>query len=298
MKLQFLITGILFAVSLGFIQTRANAQNDASLSKKSYFKIAADYLSNAVYSGRKDSEVVSYFSPSIGYFNKSGFSLNATMSFLTNSDNAGRIDEALVEAAYDFSIKDHIDGGFYADKYFYSDNSYAVTSELQGDVGGYLSYNNDILTIGGGADALISTPGTDLTINGNLSHPFTFGGDNNSWTISPTAEVNAGTQSFYRAYYKNRKFNFSSGSKRKGHGSGGGNSGNSKVISFPKQDQFSVLDYELSIPITYDAKKWGLFATPVIAIPVNPATFAIDGVTQKEVLTTSFFAKAGAYYKF
>lgn len=297
MKPQQIIAVLVFTFLLFFNQLNTYAQND-SVAKKSYFKVGASYLSNAVYSGRKDSSVVSYFTPSIGYYNKSGFYVDGTMSLLANSGDAGSIDEILLEAGYDFSINDNLDAGLYASKYFYSNNSYSVTSELQGGIGAYFSYDAGFISIGGGADALIST-GTDLTVNGNLSHGFSFGSDNNSWNITPTAEVNAGTQSFYRAYYKNRKFGFtSSGSKGRGHNSGKGNIGNSKTISFSQSNSFSILDYELSIPVTYDAKGWGLFATPTLALPVNPATYAVDGVSQTETLSTSFFVKAGIYFKF
>jgi hypothetical protein len=50
--------------------------------------------------------------------------------------------------------------------------------------------------------------------------------------------------------------------------------------------------------MTFDAKKWGIFLTPTVAIPLNPATYEIDGVLQKEKLSTSFFVKTGVYYKF
>ncbi len=296
MKFQRIIACLLFIISIYF-QANVYAQSDSSNNKKSYFKASANYLSNAVYSGRKDSSVVSYLSPSIGYFHKSGVYVNGSMSFLANSADAGRIDEMSLGAGYDFSIKDNFDGGFYAEKYFYSNSSYAVTSELQGDAGTYFSYNTGALKLGGGADFLIST-NIDFTLNGNLSHPFSFGDDNNTWTISPTAEVNAGTQSFYRSYYKNRKFNFSSGSKGKGHNTGKNNTNSNKVISFPQQNHFSILDYEFLIPVTYDAKKWGIFATPTLAIPENPATYAVDGILQKENLSTSFYVKVGAYIKF
>lgn len=286
-----------FTFSIFFNQFKTYAQNDSG-AKKSYFKVGASYLSNAVYSGRKDSSVVSYITSLIGYYNKSGFYVDGTMSLLANSSDAGSIDEILLEAGYDFSIKDNFDAGFYASKYFYSNNSYSVTSELQGDIGAYFTYDAGVISIGGGADALIST-GTDLTVNGNLSHGFSFGSDNNTWNITPTAEVNAGTQTFYRAYYKNRKFSFSSSSsKGKGHNLGKGSTGSSKTISFPQSNSFSIMDYELSIPVTYDAKGWGLFATPTLVLPVNPASYEVDGVAQTETLSASFFVKVGIYIKF
>jgi hypothetical protein len=75
------------------------AQNDSS-GKKSYFKVGASYLSNAVYSGRKDSATVSYLKPSLGYFHRSGFFVSAEMSLLVNSADAGRMDEVALETGY------------------------------------------------------------------------------------------------------------------------------------------------------------------------------------------------------
>ena len=283
----------LFLSSFLFCQL-TYAQNDSS-GKKSYFKIGGNYLSNAVYAGRKDSAIVSYLRPSLGYFHRSGFFASGEMSFLVNSADAGSIDEVALETGFDFSIKDKLDGGVYASKYFYSNGSYAVASELQGNIGTYLSYNPGFVKLGGGADILFST-GADINVNVNLSHPFEIGVVNNTWTISPTAQINAGTQIFYKSYYKNRKFSFSSsGTKSKGHHTG---SGISKIISFPLQNSFAVLDYELSLPVQYEGKRWGIYATPVIAIPVNPVTYAIDGALQKESLSTNFFAEIGTYFKF
>ncbi|MEP6617318.1 MAG: hypothetical protein ABJA57_12095 [Ginsengibacter sp.] len=189
-------------------------------------------------------------------------------------------------------------------KYFYSDGSYAVASELQGNTGTYLSYDLGILKLGGGADILFS-PGTDITVNGNLSHSFEISFQKNTCTISPTVQVNAGTQTFYRAYYKNRKFSFTSGgtsgnggvNKSKGHHVGSTNSATNK-ITFPTQNRFGVLDYEISMPIQYESKRWGVYATPTASFPVNLATYAIDGVLQKENISKTFFAEVGAYFKF
>src|ERR1700693_5557676 len=123
----FLVAVLLFSNQLTF------AQKDSATKKKSYFKAGLDYLSNAVYSGRKDSAVVSYIKPSIGYANKSGFSLGAEMSVLANSPAAGRVDEVALEAGYNYD-KGNFDAGAHASKYFYSDGSYAVASELEANV--------------------------------------------------------------------------------------------------------------------------------------------------------------------
>lgn len=304
MKITTALRVLFFSITFFLFLKTVSAQSDTAAPKKSYFKIQADYLSNSVYSGRKDSERVSYFTPTIGYFHKSGLYVDAGMSFLANSVDAGRIDEIVVEGGYDFSITDLFDAGFYAGKYFYSNSSFAVTSDIKADIGTYFTFNTNVINFGGGADLLVSTS-NDLNINGNVAHPFNISVKDNSLSISPTVEINAGTQSFYQAYYKNRKFSFTThGSNGKGrsHKKSGTttttDTSTVKEVTFPGQNRFSLLDYEFSIPMSFDAKKWGLFLTPVLAIPVNPTTYAIDGVLQKEQLSNSFFIKTGVYFKF
>ena len=295
---SFLITALLTSYS-------TFAQTDATAKRKSYFKTGMDYVSNAVYSGRKDSSVVSYIRPSIGYTSKSGFSLGAEMSVLANSPDAGRVDEIALEAGYDYS-KGNFDGGAYASKYFYSDGSYAVASELEANTGVYFSYDLDLLKLGTGGDFLFSS-GTDVSVYFNLSHPFETGPDSNKWTISPTAQITGGTQSFYRAYYENRKFSFNtkttngtgnSNGHGKGHTSGGTSGSSVKTLTFLSQNKFDILDYEASVPVEYEHKRWGFHVNPVLAVPVNAMTYAINGVLQKEILTNSFFVDAGIYLKF
>jgi hypothetical protein len=291
----------LILISALFCSLFSYGQNESE-TKKSYLKIGANYLSNAVYSGRKDSEVVSYVRPSLGYFHKSGFFVNGEISLLANSVDAGRLDEVALETGYNFSFKDKLDGGFYGAKYFYSNGSYAVASELQGNLGGYLTYNPGFVRIGGGADILFST-GADITVNANFSHPFEIGVLDNTCTISPTVQVNAGTQTFYRSYYKNRKFSFTSIGVGNNHSTGKGHhinttsGGSTKVITFPSQNQFDVLDYELLVPVQYETKRCVLYANPVAAFPVNPVSYAIDGVMQTEKLSNSFYIEIGIYFK-
>jgi hypothetical protein len=265
--------------------------------KKTFFRIGGNYLSNAVYSGRKDSARVSYVRPSFGYFHSSGFFVNLEMSVLTNSTSAGRIDEVALEGGYNFEAK-KLDGGVYASKYFFSDGSYAVASEMQGSIGGYLSYETGFVKLGGGTDFLFST-GTDITVNANISHPFEMNGQGGKFSVSPMIQVIAGTQSFYRAYYQNRKFSFTTGNSRsKGHHSNYSASSNLKTLSFSSQNQFGILDYEISLPIEFETQRLKIYALPVLAVPLNPATYSLDGVLQRESLSNSFFTEVGVYYKF
>ena len=63
----FLFLSSLFLYNLSFGQTKKAKETE------SYFKASASYLSNAVYNGRQDSLVTPYITPSLGYYDKTGF---------------------------------------------------------------------------------------------------------------------------------------------------------------------------------------------------------------------------------
>lgn len=58
-------------------------KKDTITPKASYFKARIDYLSNSIYNGRKDSMVLPYYSPSLGYYDKGGFYISGTVSYLS-----------------------------------------------------------------------------------------------------------------------------------------------------------------------------------------------------------------------
>jgi hypothetical protein len=252
----------------------------------SYFKFSLSYLSNSVYLGRKDSFVVPYIIPSISYHDKSGFFAEGSFSYLASQQ--GQIDEGNLTAGYDFHSKNEkFSGEIFATKYFVSQSSYAVSSEVKGSAGSYLDYNTGPITINGSAELSFSS-NSDILLGFGLSHSFEFG-KGNSWAIGPSAILNAGTENFYDSYFTKRKFS----AKRKRRAV---TVANVTVI----KNSFSILDYELSAPLNYDGAKWGLFFTPTYSIPVNPVKYSLNnGVTyQTEVLSNTFYAEVGVYIKF
>ena len=273
-----------------FVSLSSGAQDKkAPEPKKSYFKFSASYLSNAVYYGRKDSFAVPYIIPAISYNDKSGFYLEGSLSYLSSS-GASQIDAGAITAGYEFNSADEkLSGSVYAAKFFTSSSSYSVHGEVKEAIGSSLNYKAGPVSINGGADISFATK-TDLGVNFGLSHEFEF--DNNSFAITPTALVNAGTQNFYEDYFTNRKFS----AKRKRRQTTNPNA--IQVIVVAKK--FAILDYELSLPINYDKAKWGLFFTPTYSIPVNGFKYSINnGLTYRtEVLSNTFYAEVGGYIKF
>jgi len=196
MKQFFNLTAIL---SLIFSYSNCSAQTDSS-QKKSYFRLNLNYLSNAVYFGRKDSATVPYLRSSISYFDKSGFYAGTGVSMLVNPDEPKRIDMINIDAGYSFSVK-KLDADIYASKIFYSNASFAVGSELKGMIGAYAGYDLGMVNVNVGGDILFST-NTDYSSSIGISHPFESGEENNKLTITPTAQMISGTQYFNEAYYE------------------------------------------------------------------------------------------------
>lgn len=308
-KLNNKLLSIIFS---SFLFSNVSAQTDSATGnlKKSFFKFNVNYLSNSVYSGRKDSATVPYLRSSIGYFDKSGFYISTGVALLVSASEPASIDMVNLDAGYSFSVK-KLDAGIYASKFFYNNASFAVQSELKSLLGVYAGYNLGIVSLNAGGDLLFST-NTDINTNIGISHEFETGEDNNKWTFNPAVQLNAGTQYFNQAYYEFRKFTFatsnsgSSNSNGKGKGKGHANTSTGggttitpvKTLTFSDSKRFTILDYEFSVPVNYDAKHWGLFAVPVFAVPVNAASYAIDNVAQKEILSNSFFVQIGGYIKF
>lgn len=283
------LTEIIFSILLFFTSSAYAQESNPTNLKNSYLKISLSYLTNSVYYGRKDSLSVPYITPEISFHDKSGFYIQGSLWYLAGT--GAQIDAGSLTLGYEFSSKNEkISGDLYASKYFVSGSSYSVRGEIKGSVGGSLYYNTGPLSLNAGVNASISNK-TDVALNFGLSHQFEFT-DNKRWAITPSVLVNGGTQNFYENYYTHRKYS----QKRKRRLTQ--NTNNVNVIVMNKS--FSILDYELSMPIDYTDHKWGLFFMPTFSIPENGFKYSLNnGATyQSEILSNSFYAEVGAYIKF
>jgi len=203
----------------------------------SYFKLSGSYLTNSVYNGRKDSAALPYITPALTYYDKSGFSIGGSISYLSSAA-AKRIDLFSIDAGYDFKIAKQLSGSVYASKYFYNSNSTAVQGETKGILGGSISYENDIISVSSDIGVLFSQK-NDFFFTPSINHSFSFGGDDNAWNIAPTITASIGTLNYYKEYFSNIP-------KRR--------TGIAQLVQIRNADGVLLLDYELSLPITYDAK--------------------------------------------
>jgi len=318
LKLKFMRNAckLLVCVLFSFVFLNAStgfAQTDSSSQKKSFFRASSYYLSNAVYSGRKDSLRVPYLKTAISYIHKSGLFVSAGASTLVAANNPTRVDAVWLDAGYDFNIGEKINAGVDITKTFYSNASFAVTSEIKAEGGAYFGYNAGPVSINTSAYVMYSQA-ADISVSLGLSHAFDLGPENKQWTIEPDASIGMGTQNFYEAYVENRKLSTSNSgkghSKKNGNSNGNGNgsgsgsgsssttSSTTQVVAFNQKSGFKILDYELTVPITYNGKGWRVYAKPVYAIPVNPAAYTVDNKLQKEMLSNTFFFEVGGRIDF
>ncbi|HSC37814.1 MAG TPA: hypothetical protein VLD19_08090 [Chitinophagaceae bacterium] len=285
--LTLLLGGWLFA---GYAQDDSSAVSEPPA--KSYGKLSVSYLTNSVFNGRKDSLLTPYITPTIGYYDKSGFFADGAMSYLARAGSDG-VDLVTVEAGYDFSIN-KFDGEIMGSKFFYNSSSTNTKSEISGSLAASAAYDFGFIhpTLQG---SLNFGKNTDYAVSFSLDHAFYAAGDN--LVITPSLLMNASTQNYYGSYYNNRKY----AKLRK------------KVyydITADVSDasRFKLLDYECSVPIEYTVKKFTFSFIPAFAIPVNPAVVTVNikasatsatvSKTVTEKTDNSFFATFEVSFKF
>ena len=298
-------------LALSFATTLSVAAQDKKAAKKeeskSFFKFDVSYLTNSVYLGRKDSAILPYLTPSFGYFDKSGFYITTSASY-SSTDN--RIDYYSLDAGYDFSINDKLSGSISANKSFYNDNSNNVSSDIGAGLSTGFTYDFDVLTLHAGASLSFASK-TDVGINISADHAFYFGEDGNQWSVTPTATLNMNTLHFYEGYT-----NRANGNKQKKKDPLVASVTSTTTITNKNANNLTLMDYELSIPVGYDTKKWGVYFTPTVAIPQNPIYTkttsviklkngniitppAYDSTPDSEKnLSSTFYAEVGVYFKF
>ncbi|HEY8734187.1 MAG TPA: hypothetical protein VIL90_06445 [Puia sp.] len=260
---------------------------------KSRFEAGISYQSNDVYLGRKDSSVLSYFTPVLNYYDKSGLYFSASAGYLSDAQSS-RVDVITLEAGYIFTAGNY-DGQLNISKLFYNSQSTSVTSEITASAGYQNGYDfgavKAILNLG--FDFGMKT---DYSASFGLEHGFSFLRDKLEFT--PSVCMNAGTQNFYDNYYKNKRY-----SNRK-NGRGTGNVAGGVTGSVVSPSNFKILDYELSIPFSYTLNKLTFNFTPTYAIPVNPSLIDIQsngGSTNKivtEHLTNTLYVTTGIIFRF
>jgi len=264
--------------------------------KTSWFQGDINYTNDNVYMGRKDSTRVSYITPSIGYYHKSGFFMMSSMSYQVAAGDS-HFDLFSFEGGYSFSHH-KVEGGISVTKYFYNSRSTSVSSEIASSINGYTIMDLGFMKTSVDLSANFSTS-IDYGLCLGVERSFYFLDDN--LDVTPSISVNASTQNAYGSYYKNRRYS----GKRKSKKEGGISYNISAGIA--NAAMFKVLDYEFSIPVNYTISNCTFYVTPTLAIPTNPSEVTVNikpssgseyAETYKEKLENSFYWSVGIRYKF
>jgi hypothetical protein len=224
----------------------------------SYFCYGFNYLSNNVYLGRKDTSVIPYYSPYIGYHLKDGLYAKALVSF--TSDNGTHADLATLEAGWEHTFNEHFIAAINADRFIYNKNSLSIRANTKGSVGAGGQYTNDYIEPTLYVDVDFNNKSTDYVTSFMLDHDFQLA--DKKLNIFPAVLVNIGTQRYLDEYYVTR-INKKEKTKLK------------KVLA--NANRFVPLDYELSVKTTYMTPRWLFTLIPTYAIPVNAATLTLPG---------------------
>lgn len=266
---------------------KADSLEGRAYYNRSFFRAGLQYNSDWVYTGRKDSLAVPYITPSIGYYDRSGFFLKGFMSYLTASTQQ-RIDMFGAMAGYVWIKKDLYVGGS-GTVWLFNDSSYAVQSTAGGNINAYMGYDFGLVDLTVDATTLFSNS-TDILLGLELSRFFYAANDR--LKISPSVYVTWGTQSYYNEYYNTKRTGM-----RGRHGSGQGGS-TQTIVEVGETSKFQLLAYEFSLPVSYSLKAFRFSFTPSFVIPQNPSIITIDQTSYPEELENTFYWSAGFSYKF
>jgi hypothetical protein len=264
--------------------------------KKASLKFGVNYLSNSVFLGRADTVKTPLIEPEFKYTFKPGIYISGNLDYIPNRAT-NRLDAGSLAAGYDYDITDDLSGSVLFTKLFYSANSTQIGSSIGSTINANLDYDiAEIITPSISADYNILKQGFghDVILMGGLAHDFAIEGilaDKDLLIISPTANINAGTQNFYDAYLTLKKYKLTKKGQAK-------EAAAKKLLAAQdaKLAKFNILDYELSVPIEYKTGPVIFSFTPTYAIAENklPPRITSSMVSPSGI----FYFEAGVSVKF
>ncbi|SDI52002.1 TorF family putative porin [Winogradskyella thalassocola] len=270
-------------------------ENIEKVNDSSYISLDLNYISDAVFMGRKDSISSPYLCSSITYHHKSGFYATGSVSYLTRADE-GRIDLFVLTGGFDFTLK-KLDGDISVTKYIFNEDSYNVISQVEADITAQLIYDFNVVNLGIATSVYLnSDSNSDIFLSSEISHDFV--SRNEKFQISPTVGVYLGSQNFYEQYYINNRFG-------NGRGQQGGQGGQTIInmiqatdIEFEESEKFGLMAIEFSLPMWYVNEPWVFSVLPTYVLPQNPATLTVDDVVFEEDLENTFYWMVGVAHRF
>jgi len=236
----------------------ASAQNDSANSKV-HFKLSLNYNTGLNYYGRTDSLKSSGFFPMAELWLSSKFYVNAAPVFVNNRVQHFAYAGTVTTVGYQNATSKWITGVYFS-KPFYKVNSDLVQSALKAQGGANLSFLNKYLNLNVGGDVKLSDR-TDFGATGGVDHLLRIENrDKSVLAFDPSFYAYAGTQNFQRSYYKkvsNGALLFPSTTQQ---------------LVTEQATRFSVLAFEVSMPVVFAKDNWTFVANPAYILPQNLIT--------------------------
>ena len=295
MKVNIIKTVTVVLTVLFFSELNGQSENvsNSVVGDSSYVSLDVNFISDAVFFGRKDSIAAPYLYPSLTYNHKSGLYASGSFSYLTKS-NENRIDLFLISGGYQFSSK-KFDGDISVTKYFFNDDSYNVISEVEADITGLFSYDFGILNLALASSVYFnSNSSSDFLFALETSHDFV--SNNQKFQISPTVGAYFGSQNFYEQYYINNRFG-NGQRQNKGQGSSNEDLVTTSIV-MQESKEIDLMAIEFSLPMWYVHKSLVFTFLPAYVLPQNPSTLTVDTVVYEEDLKDTFYFVLGVGYRF
>ena len=204
------------------------------------------------YYGRTDNQKSSAHLPTmLVQFDSVGLYASGTAVLLSN--NTQQLDYAgtVTEVGLRFGKLKGFAGNIYGNKFFYN-TTQLPQSALKEQAGLNVNYLSKIINITTGGSAAFSDNRTDFFTTAGLNRNFKKIKGKSVFVITPTAIINAGSQNFTSAYYKQNTI-------------AGVPVNNTLVMESSRR--FNILSYEFSSPVIWAYKNLFLIATPTVVLP-------------------------------
>ena len=253
MKKIFLAAGLLFVFINVFSQVKDTITVN-SKSKKTVTTIFAGavFAPRLHYYGRTDNQKSSALLPTVVVqFDSIGLYASGTSVLLSNKTQSLNYAGTITEVGLRFGKPAGISGNIYGNKFFYN-TTQLPQSAFKEQAGLNVNYLSKVINLTSGGSAAFSDSRTDFFTTAGLNKNFKILKGKSVFVITPTAIINAGSQNFTSAYYKQNTIE-------------GIPVNNTVVIESGKR--FNILSYEFSTPVVWAYKNFFLIATPTFVLP-------------------------------
>ena len=253
---------MILVILMGLNLADATAQEkDTADVPYTHFTASLNFVNNYVWVGRPAKDIYPYLTPALTWTHKSGAYVSGSMSFLTKKDQS-QLDLTYLTAGFDREFG-NFEGNLEVNKYWYNSNSANPKSDINSDITLTGTYVLGPVNVTGSAYAMFSKKATDWGASLGLDHYFYFLDE--KLEIIPSLVMYAGTTKYFGKYIS-RQF------------APPNQNGVTYEVSADLSDatRFKILDYELSVPVSYYFNKFTFSFTPTVAFPVNPATAVLQ----------------------